>query len=344
MAIDSRPRIFKTQIASPKPKRLVDAYTGAVRELFFVRNPKFRKQTPDGEAAYQAFLKVTPVLEDAWIFYPDTEILVHTLAENLYFELRTARNRNIVTAKEQNMYRETVVGIAGLSVGSSALHALVQSGGPKTIKIADFDTLEISNLNRIRARLTDIGTNKTFVAAREAWSLDPFLDLDLRPEGINEINLEAFIADSPRVQIFIDQMDNFKLKFLSRNVCRAARIPVIMATDNGDSVILDVERFDEDPARLPLHGAIKDIKLQQLDNLNADDWLKIALKVVGQEYLNTRMKTSIKEIGKTLSSIPQFGPTASIAGAAIAFAVRKIATKQALQSGRYVIDLEKNFL
>lgn len=343
MATDIKPKIFLDRKAAPRGQRTIDAYTGAVRELFFIRNPKFKKQTPAGEKACTEFIHTAKPAQ-CWIFYPEINTLVHTLSENLYFELRTARNRNIITKQEQKQYRSTVVGIAGLSVGSSVVGALTQSGGPKIMKIADFDTLEISNLNRIRAHLTDVGTNKTIIAAREVWLLDPFADLAIWPAGVTRATLRNFLTAKPRLNIFIDQMDNLALKIKARQICQQAKIPVVMATDNGDGIILDIERFDLEPNRPLFHGLIKKINPDTLGALDFKTWLKLATEIVGPEYLTEHMQSSLLEIGKTIAAVPQLGPSASLAGTAIAFAVRKIATNQAMPSGRYSINLESTLV
>jgi len=69
--------------------------------------------------------------------------------------LRTARNKNFITAAEQKRYRNLKIGIMGMSVGSNVIWPLVASGGPKFLRIADADTIEISNLNRMLAPILE---------------------------------------------------------------------------------------------------------------------------------------------------------------------------------------------
>lgn len=335
----NKPQIFKSKEEAPKEAKLVDAYKSSLEELFFINNPNLKNNTPGVREAMEKYLRENN-FPDIWIYYPWHKLLIRTVDEETYFKMRTARNRNVITKEEQQEYRNIKVGIAGLSVGSAVLSALVMSGGPRVMKIADFDTVEISNLNRIKAKLKDIGSNKTHIAAREVWDLDPFADLHLWDSGINENNLKDFIAGEPVLDIFIDEMDNLALKIISRLICRDLKVPVIMATDNGDNVILDVERFDLEPNRPIFHGLIEDMKPEELKNLDFQKWLSLATKIVGPEYLTERMKQSLSEIGKTIPSVPQLGTTASIAGSAAAYAIRKIANKQLMPSGRYIIDFE----
>ena len=116
-----------------------------------------------------------------------------------------------------------------------------------------------------------------------------------------------------------------------------------MATDNGDGVILDVERFDLEPERPIFHGLV-DITLEQVTKLDFHSWLKLATKIVGPEFLSESMQESVSEIGKSISAVPQLGSTANVAGAAVGYVVRKIANHQIMPSGRYQISLEEKLI
>ncbi|HYC79985.1 MAG TPA: ThiF family adenylyltransferase [Candidatus Binatia bacterium] len=333
----NKPKLIEREELVPDNTKLLDAFSSSLEELFFIQNPGIKKNNPDARTMVQEFLQNTSI-KPVYLNYEDLNVVVKTLPEDEYYKLRTARNRNIISSDEQFNYRNLKVGVAGLSVGSAILNSLVVSGGPKNIKIADHDLIEISNLNRLRARLTDVGENKTKIAAREVYVLDPYAHLELYESGINKDNLEQFLAD-PKLDVFIDEMDSIDLKVLARNMCRKLQIPVLMATDNGDNVILDVERFDLEPDRPIFHNLVQ-IDESQLDNMDYKSWLNLAAKIVGPEYLTESMMDSVLEIGKTIASVPQLGTTANIAGAAMSFALRRIANKQEMPSGRYVFGLE----
>ncbi|MEO8065557.1 MAG: ThiF family adenylyltransferase [Candidatus Doudnabacteria bacterium] len=337
------PRIFKDKKDAPANAKVIDAFSSSLTELFFIAHPHLKKGMPEVDAELQKYLEANTI-PDIWIYYPETNTLVRTLPEEEYFRLRTARNRDLISEQEQNNFRSITVGIAGLSVGSSVLNILVLSGGPKVLKIADFDTLEVSNLNRIRAGLADVGTNKTEIAAREVWELDPFAQLKLYHDGLNKENIEEFILGEPRLGVFVDAMDSIDLKILARLICKKNKIPVLSATDNGDSVILDIERFDLEPGREIFHGLVKDIEQLDLDHLDYKSWLNLAAQIVGPEYLTESMQDSVLKIGKSLASVPQLGASAAIGGSACSFAIRRIANKQALNSGRSIISLEEKLI
>lgn len=340
MASADKPLIFKSESELPTGSKRISFRKEALRELFFIEYPELHEKIPGIEEKISEYNAQSPV-SFVWVFYTDINTAVEIPEENMYFKLRTARNRNLITADEQFSYRDATIGIAGLSVGSAALAMLVATGGPKRLKIADPDTIEITNLNRIRAHVIDLGKNKTLVAARDAWRLDPFLEIETWENGVAPNTLERFVG-APRLDALVDEMDDIGLKIRVRNACSKARVPVVMATDNGDSVIVDVERFDEEPERPIFHGRVH-ISEEELQNIDRTMFIKLANEVIDVSYFTPRQYESILQIGKTLSGVPQLGSAASIAGAAVAYAVRQITTKAPLPSGRYVFGCDDGF-
>ncbi|MBI3305342.1 ThiF family adenylyltransferase [Candidatus Parcubacteria bacterium] len=322
---------------------IVDAFEPALAELLLFEHPQLKENGSAARAARRDFAarqKISPV----WIYYPWRHAAVRSLPQEHYDRLRTARNRNLITAAEQARYRQTIVGVAGLSVGSAIVSALTLSGGPRVLKIADPDTVAPSNLNRIRATLLDVGANKTVVVARAVWELDPFARVYVWAKGLDARTLTTFILGQPKLGIFIDEMDNLALKIAARGVCKRHRVPVLMATDNGDGVIVDVERFDREPARPIFHGLVRGMRPQALRGLSRRQWLRLATKIIGPRFMTPRHQESLLEVGKSLAGVPQLGTTAALAGAAVAFVVRRIASGEAMPSGRYLVGLEEMFI
>jgi len=322
---------------------ILDAYSTAIQELFFIQNPQLKKNSTESTALLKKFVKESTV-KKCYVYYPWKNLVVCTVDEQTYFLLRTSRNRNIISSQEQQAYRNLSVGIAGLSVGSCIVNALTISGGPKHMKIADFDVLEVTNLNRIRGSLTQIGQNKITIAAEAIWELDPFAKLTLYEKGLDKNNISNFLLDNSRLDIFIDEMDSLDVKILARILCKEHRIPVIMATDNGDGIILDIERFDKEPNRPIFHGLLDNEDLDQVKRTDYKTWLKLATKIVGPEYLTPKMQQSLLGIGTKIPAVPQLGTTAAIAGSAVAFVARRIANGDDVPSGRYLFGLEEKLI
>lgn len=337
------PQFFQKEENIPRGARIIDKFADATQELFIIERSELKHSFSRETPAFQNFLHEREQ-QALWVYYPWNNTAIRIYPEQEYCKIRTARNRNIITKEEQERYRNTSVGIAGLSVGSAVLSALTMTGGPRCLKIADFDTLELSNLNRIKATLLDLGAKKTDIAAKNTWEIDPFANISLFETGLNEQNLEEFLRGNPKLDVFIDEMDNISMKIRVRRSCRTHRIPVIMVTDNGNGVILDIERFDAEPERPLLHGIMEDMDPETIEHLDFQNWTKVANKIVGSESLSERMLQSIQAIGTSLSGIPQLGTSASVGGAVAAFSVRAIANNLPMPSGRYHINFETLFL
>ena len=125
-------------------------------------------------------IKPTPksALEDEgqrWVYYPWRRAAVRLLGPRSFATLRLDRNRNKLTRSEQARQRNLRIGIVGLSAGHSIAHVLAMEGLAGELRLADFDTVELSNLNRLPGSVLDLGINKAVVAARRIGEIDPYL-------------------------------------------------------------------------------------------------------------------------------------------------------------------------
>ncbi|HEU0052633.1 MAG TPA: ThiF family adenylyltransferase, partial [Longimicrobium sp.] len=109
-----------------------------------------------------------------WVFFPWSGRLVHLLPPAELAELRLDRNRHKVTADEQARLAGFHVGIVGLSSGNAVALALALEGAAGHLKLADFDALSLSDLNRVRAGVHDLGTPKVALAARQIYEVNPY--------------------------------------------------------------------------------------------------------------------------------------------------------------------------
>ncbi len=322
-----------------------DLYPDMVDELFEVLNPADANGPNKNELLHQ--FRKDYIKKDknagSWFYYQWLNIAIHLLPEKDHFLVRTARNRELINLKEQRKFETTKVGVAGLSVGSSAVQAIVMSGGSRSIRVADADTIELSNLNRLRAGVNQIGLEKSTWIARWINELDPYYKVDVFAEGINRENIEEFVEG---LDIIVDEMDDLAMKVRLRQLAKERKIPVVMATDTGDNVLLDVERFDKDPKQEVLHGILSptDIRKIQSGDLSKKDWMKLALKMIDANHSPTRMLESVPLIGQTIAGIPQLGGTAMAAGSMVAYIVRLIANDVPIKSGKISINIEKKVL
>lgn len=279
-----------------------------------------------------------------WVYFPWSRALVHYPTEDDHRLLRTSRNRNLVTSDEQGKLLAAKIAVLGLSVGSNIVQNLVTQGIGGTFILADLDELNPTNLNRIPATYPSVGIHKVDLMAQRISELDPYIKQIHYREGVTEENLEKIITnDEP--DILIDEMDQLKLKLLLRLKAKEHRLPVLMATDDGDGILLDIERFDLEPDTPLLHGKLPQQIIDQIltgPKLSRKEaGMLIGQYFVGPENVPPRMIESLKEIGQTLPTWPQLGGAAALAGVMTAFATKKILLGETLNSGRFLITPDR---
>lgn len=323
------------------PVRTVDQYALLLEDLFLIRNPRF-KFIPDHTAELASFSDEyaagKPLAEcGEWFFFPWNKTLAHFLPESEHQEIRTARNRNIITKDEQEKLYGLRVAFAGLSVGSHGLSTFALMGGGKSMKIADPDEISPSNLNRIRTDFLSVGRKKTDLALEFIYQLNPYTDLRVFAEGVTEANINDFLTD---VDVLVEETDNLELKIRLRLAARERGIPVIMATDNGDNIIFEAERFDINPATQLFNGAVGDITVDEFRSFPPSELPKLATKIAGPELVTSRMMSSLLEVGRTIYSWPQLGDAATLSGVAIAYALKRLALGEPLVTTKAEISLD----
>ncbi|OBF29891.1 hypothetical protein A5724_02200 [Mycobacterium sp. ACS1612] len=268
-----------------------------------------------------------------WVYYPWRRTVVSALGPKAFRLVRLDRNRNLITTDELDRLSRLRVGVVGLSVGHAIAYNLAVQGLCGKLRLTDFDDVELSNLNRVPATLLDLGVNKAVVCARRIAELDPYLPVTVMQAGITPQTVDDFLDD---IDILIEECDSLDAKVLVREAARARRLPVLMATS--DQGLLDVERFDLDPARPIMHGLVGDLDASRLAGLSNKDKLPYALRMTDATRVSPRMAASLVEVGKTLSTWPQLASEVALNVAVVAEAVKRIGLRQPLLSGRVRID------
>lgn len=274
-----------------------------------------------------------------WVFYPWSGRLVHLLAEPEFRELRSSRNRYKITAPEQERLRSLKVGVVGLSVGQASAVTLAQEEIGGEFRLADFDVLSLSNMNRLRAGVHSIGVNKAILTAREIVEINPYARIRVFTSGLDESNIGDFLEGGGRLDLLIEECDDLFMKVFLRERARERRIPTLMETS--DRGLIDVERFDLEPDRPLLHGLIGDVRAEDLKGLRTADKVPFVLDILGTTTLSTRFAGSLFEIDRTLRTWPQLASGVALGGALNADAARRIALGSFRDSGRFYVDLEQ---
>ncbi len=274
-----------------------------------------------------------------WVYYPWSRRLVHMLDKDEFIQVRTNRNQYKITRQEQQILSTKTIGIIGLSVGQSIALTLAMERGFGELRLTDFDTLELSNLNRIRAGVHNLGVPKVVITAREIAEIDPFLNVHCFFDGLTEENMESFFIGNGKLDLLVDECDGLDIKILARYKARELRIPVLM--DTSDRGMLDVERFDLEPDRPLLHGTIDNVDPKTIRDLSTEDKIPVMLQMLGIENISLRAKASMLEVEQTINTWPQLASSVTLGGAVGTDVCRRILLDQFHESGRYYIDLDE---
>jgi hypothetical protein len=280
----------------------------------------------------------------SWVFFPWSRQLVHILAQEDFETLRTIRNKDLITSKEQATLLEFNAVCFGMSVGSAGALALAITGISRKMKLVDGAVISGSNLNRILTGIPSVGKSKALVISQKIFEINPYSEIEIFDKVLSN-NIESIFDQPWAVNLAIDEIDDIEMKVRIRAEARKRKVPVLMATEIGDTVILDVERFDIEPNRPLFHNMIPDVEAL-LDNKleNYREWTKHAVRIIDPSNMSIKMQQSLLKIGTTIVTHPQLGSTVMMTGGVLAFAAKNIALGNPLESGRYVISLEQQML
>lgn len=322
---------------------IYDEIEAQLRELIKSRNPTIKIKADEYPELIRKHLDGRDISKyGVWVYYPWSARLVHMLDEEEFVDLRTSANRHKITTAERNLLATKKVGVIGLSVGQSVSVTMAMERSFGELRLADFDTLELNNLNRIRTGVHNLGILKAVSVAREIAEIDPYLKVVLYTDGITEDNIHDFFTKGGKLDMVIDECDGVDVKILCRIKARELDVPVLMeASDRGT---MDVERFDLEPERPIMHGWLQHLRLDMkvLKGLKtAEEKLPYMLPISGMDTLSARMKASMVEIEQTITTWPQLATAVTLGGALTADTCRRIFLGQFTDSGRYFIDLEQ---
>lgn len=118
--------------------------------------------------------------------------------------------------------RVLVIGAGGL--GCPVLHYLT-AAGIGTIGIADFDQVQVSNLQRqVLFGYSSIGKKKAIVASERLKDLNPNCRFELYLDGITSTNAGEIIS---KFDVIVDCTDNFSSRYLINDTCMLHDKPLI---------------------------------------------------------------------------------------------------------------------
>ena len=315
----------------------IDTLESQVVELAIIRKPSL-KDNPLGLTK-----AISKIIGDKkwetygrWVVFPWNGCAVRLLPPESFVEVRTNRNRDRITKQEQDILSKKTVGIVGLSVGHSAAVTIAMERSAGTIRIADFDDLELSNLNRIRAGVYELGLPKWLIAARTIAETDPYIKVEVFPDGVQEDNVASFMN---QCDVLIDACDGLSAKAMIRIEALDRKIPVIM--DTSDRGMLDIERYDI--LNLTdgfLHGRIDYELMSSLRNKSHWDTETLNL-FIDFSSASVRGQMSLAQMGTELVGWPQLYSDVASGSAFAAEAARRLLLGEDIPDSRLYLEIDE---
>jgi adenylyltransferase/sulfurtransferase len=121
-----------------------------------------------------------------------------------------------------------IAGAGGLGSGTATYLA---AAGMGTIRLADHDKVELSNLNRqVLHWDEDIGRKKVDSAADKLKRLNPTVKVEAIEEKLTEANISQLVAG---FDLIVDAMDNLPARYLLNKVAIERNIPLFHGAVHG---------------------------------------------------------------------------------------------------------------
>lgn len=331
---------LKSVLQANRRVEIIDTIEGQLLEYLKCLFPARQFGPKETQTQINAVLKGISIEQfGTWVYYPWKKTVVRLLPEKEFIAVRTNRNLYKITPSEYQTLKSKKIGIVGLSVGSSIAITMAQERIFDTLRLADFDELELSNCNRINTSLCNLGLPKVVITARAIAEIDPYLNVEIFEKGINNANIDSFFNAGGKLDLILDECDEIAVKIKIRQKAKSLKVPVIM--DTSDRGLIDIERFDVEPNRPIFHGLLGEKDISKVDEIkNPVEKLSYIVPILGLENLSVRGKTSMLEIGETLSTWPQLASSVTLGAGATVNSCRRLLCGENVLSGRYYVDVD----
>ncbi len=115
--------------------------------------------------------------------------------------------RNVKGTSEK--LKEAKVCILGLGGLGSNVAVLLARLGIGSLKLVDFDTVEVSNLNRQQYRISHIGIKKTEAMKNIIREINPFVEVEILDIKVDRENIYSIVGD---IEIVVEAFDRAETK------------------------------------------------------------------------------------------------------------------------------------
>ncbi|KZX15720.1 putative adenylyltransferase/sulfurtransferase MoeZ [Methanobrevibacter cuticularis] len=214
-----------------------------------------------------------------------------------YWEI-ISRQMSVVTKSQQTRFKEAKIAVIGAGgIGGSVIEMLARMG-VGSLTLIDKDAFDLSNLNRqLVSGLDSLGKAKSFTAKERVRNINPYVNVTVFNEELNENNIEEVIGDCDAV---VDALDNLVTRVLISRTAKELNIPFIHGA---------------------IYGTMGQVSVFTKDTKSYEEMF--SLPSLGKK-LDDDAKSAIKELNKEVP--PVIGPTPNIVGALEAFEAFKLIT------------------
>jgi len=321
------------------------------------------------EEELERFNFVGPNKYGTYAYYPATGDLAQYAPERYHRLALVTSNSSLLLDADRKLkweevreiFDDLVVAIAGASLGNNVAHSIARDIRPKNLKIADPNLFKVSNANRVGLSYEDIVLpnslresqfsslglkNKAIGAAEQIHRIDPFMRVWAYFEGVNLENIHSFAVGNrfePGADFIVEETDNPDAKIMIREMARRERVKVIMATDAGSAVQIDIRNFDFNPnASLAVGISDEDLYKSQKEaheDPSRENFYRFAESLIGDDFRGRGEFGDIIDgkLPKMCASVPQLGSTAAMAGSIVAEVVARTALGYKYPE-RFVVD------
>lgn len=189
--------------------------------------------------------------------------------------------------------RALVMGVGGL--GSPAAMYLAAAGVGEII-LADFDTVDLSNLQRQIAHTSDdLGVLKVESAADTLLSINPEIAVYVIDERMDD---DELLEEVEGADVVLDGTDNFGSRFAINSACVTAGVPLV----SGAAIRYGGQLAVFEPARAasPCYSCLFDEGAESLENCRSNGVLAPVVGVIGSMMAVEAIKL-IARIGEPLT-------------------------------------------
>ena len=175
---------------------------------------------------------------------------------------------NLIEEEKYNLIKQKVVLIVGIGgVGGYSVETLVRSGIEKLILI-DYDTFELSNINRqLYANINTINKKKIEVEKENILQINPKKKIITIDKKLNKDNIN--ILDKYKIDYIIDACDDIEVKkeLILKTIKNKIKIISSMGTGNKLNPTLfeisDIRKTEYDPIAKKIRKFVKDNHIKE---------------------------------------------------------------------------------